>query len=1661
MHIAFTTEMNIKIDGFSNFSGTTDIPVNYLGRGTVGSTTYACYPRFGAFNAYSTLYDTGTGQITNMSSFLLATASVCTRLGIPMIETSSTLSTRLLTSYAMPLNADAAIAYYASSGTGMTVNEGTVISTYTVTYPTTFLKNFTRSQTFLNTNLVPIALYQSRYPWSGYNTTSGPANGSLPSGFFVDPSSGLPILGNNVSTPPAVTIRFAASGKKYVSVDASTIAWTIGGIRGTGNPVTPYNSAAFGGTLFDLTNTGTALMTSAIAEIKYTAVSWIGCAFHNNGCLLPVIGAKQSFIWSGFYCGGSVASASGLMNTYHSVTGGKIVWDLAAANGETTNYTSATYVTYASPPHNILMWTPLPGTNPTDRDTVHIFTMLINNQASISNNASIDSWVQLYQNGVKLSRVSVQSTNLRATYEASPAKMMNNVLFTQVPDSTALGNLFSGNAQVGGAPVANAYAQAVAGTKWAFAANNVQTQLTVYNEAQVVTLATTLAFDWGIVPMITGSTDLFVLNWVGIGGINVTGKVSLSRIGFFVNVAEAVAGTNDVSLITGGISSFGFATSADWTTVDASGDWENNRSAFYKSTGSSGDIMDFNTGTNPRVVSSIASGAFMRLNMTWIPLASVDARGVRLFLRMRHDNFVYSYGLGFSYNGIAYNTALNAFMDSSGTMLAYKGIYRLVLLTKTQSIEWPDRGYALTSPYSAFEWSNPYTSTMDSMSPAVVFADVQTFANGGSVTAFSEPFLASYYTVRDLGANTATWKRWYRSANAAGLTSTTLSNIPSWENTINANVGNPQASFDVSLTPFPMSTGTAGVEGDQTYPWGNGLRMAESLVRGHLSRMWWTYTTPIAINALMFYQSFPGTFSEYVKFEVVASNDMINFVRIPTMWGVTLGSQSTETYDTFSFKHNRIDINGRYAWYVASDISPVYSSKGVSAADWATRYNNKFFLTSSGTSAVFCIVRLVNATAYKYYGFGNVGSDTPYSSNSRVVASTDARSYARMPFGTFLYTTGSWSWAYENNNDYGSIALDADRPETLYPWARSNGNKNFCLPQKCVASVYNSTQLYTLNDAVTYSGSSWVRTALNGTNVGDTPVLGSSYWSVSPPIVYKYWRIRATSAFFGACGSTTKAYFWKLGLYRDAVAAAADTYGLSSNNYIQQWTNVVAVSTNGSTPTSVTELVKNQICVSLGDWTQTYSTSSGGVSGADALQNNAVAVAFQSELACVQFTLDVVGHIGAIRFPDNMYYDTNVRGGTFIIEASNTPLVSTSWVAMVATSTTSSGKLGREGILNAIPVASGNSGNQALDANFKIFTIVPAAGSYTWPTLGTLTIPGGNLMNMTRRTGITVIITGGTSTNTTLDFNVHGIISSGVAPTLGSSTKFNCIVTSYALVSSDYTLTFEYTPTFSGSCKFVVYVRSGEGTGVLGTTGVLISSSVTIDSPPISGNPVIDIVIGDWVKANTIPNTGSIGGVGSFLQATGYPLGYATLNDYQTESIFGKKAIHFYANRAAGQGGGPGNGDNNSGISLPRANVQTVSFWFHIPYRTNAAYPSALSTWWLDGGDDGAGYRRPIPPYNYHRIAPPNGIYENLIHYYMNGGPSSVAFGSLMQLTLDTTTSWQHITFVFNSSIDTPRLRLFSDCRPMSGVDCYIGRLTVWDFAINRTQNDQNYAAGF
>jgi hypothetical protein len=409
----------VTITGFA--AGADDTAGASLARPAVNADTFASFPRFGAFDAYGSWYTAFGTKIVDMDSFVTAMAIPCARLGVPVLETAATLALRLATAYGVPLDVDAAVEFYVARGMTKPAADSTTAVTLSRTYPTAFATQAARTQTYVTGGLVPSALVATRWPWSaGYKANGGSLGTAMPSGYFLDPrtltppTALLPVVANVGATLPTVSIRVAVSGKRYLSIDASTNPWAIGGLKPDGNAVigTAFTSTtpSFGGTA--LAAAPAAVMTAGLSGIRYTSVSWVGCAFHNSTCLASESGAKQGFPWAGFYCGGAAVTGTAPMD--NAGTKGKLVWDLGKANGEAYSGT-ASYVTAAV--NNVLMWTPLKGTDPADRETLHAFTLVVDNLAGATGFAGqLVDWVQLYQNGVKLTMDSVTSSTLYTVY---------------------------------------------------------------------------------------------------------------------------------------------------------------------------------------------------------------------------------------------------------------------------------------------------------------------------------------------------------------------------------------------------------------------------------------------------------------------------------------------------------------------------------------------------------------------------------------------------------------------------------------------------------------------------------------------------------------------------------------------------------------------------------------------------------------------------------------------------------------------------------------------------------------------------------------------------------------------------------------------------------------------------------------------------------------------------------------------------------------------------------------------------------------------------------------------------------------------------------------------------------------------------------------------
>ena len=167
--------------------------------------------------------------------------------------------------------------------------------------------------------------------------------------------------------------------------------------------------------------------------------------------------------------------------------------------------------------------------------------------------------------------------------------------------------------------------------------------------------------------------------------------------------------------------------------------------------------------------------------------------------------------------------------------------------------------------------------------------------------------------------------------------------------------------------------------------------------------------------------------------------------------------------------------------------------------------------------------------------------------------------------------------------------------------------------------------------------------------------------------------------------------------------------------------------------------------------------------------------------------------------------------------------------------------LSREGLSTAGGnISSGYNSTVFTNTNFSIYK--PDNTYFSPDTVSNATYSGNLNQNFTT-TGCKVTLSrvGGGSTwdktsNTKEDFSVNCFLSTDPSWTAG--TKFNCVVTSYN--SGNGELTFDVTPTISGTCKFAIIVRSGQGTGVTSTTlqtntfvvypdvkSVILSSSTT------------------------------------------------------------------------------------------------------------------------------------------------------------------------------------------------------------------------------------------
>lgn len=660
-------------------------------------------------------------------------------------------------------------------------------------------------------------------------------------------------------------------------------------------------------------------------------------------------------------------------------------------------------------------------------------------------------------------------------------------------------------------------------------------------------------------------------------------------------------------------------------------------------------------------------------------------------------------------------------------------------------------------------------SSAVSVIAAVAVTDYTAFrafasANTAPWRAFSSAFLAAYYKNMDGGVK---FNAYYSEIHRMG------GRMPKWASTMTR----PTMTSDASSTPYATMS--------NLHAWWSGF---SNDIRYGMRRMWWEFATPRVVTSIIMYGNVFGRATANIKDEVIASNDGINFVRIPTQWN------NAGTEDTFHLRFDRRKKGGDYSFWLPATNRSLVSTQGLGTAPEP----GKVCGASVGFGGATVEIELANMTAYKYYGIGSVGCGASMPIGSPYIGVYGRHVNARIPYGG----TVSIPSPPDDGTWFPLLSYPADYFGESYPWTRLGAGAGG------IAGISSELAMFAIPQVQATSG-------------------------VPAPVTYKHWRIRAASSFWAACGPAAAIYLWKLGLYRDSATALADTFGVGSDNYVQQDSNELNVT--GVVVPEGTES-RDRIFRSILEWTDVTMLDYGNYLGhlyslpSSKVYGLCVNLTSDAVYACV--SLDVHGAIGAIRFPNNMYFDANVRGGALILEAA-TAEEPTKWVPMVCT-TSGGAKLGREGLM-AASSASSLGANAALTNT--VFSVAPYANTYTPPTgVESVTVPGSNLQVGTKRQSCTVRVAGSVwtpSTNARDDFSVHLVAagSGDVGPV-----KSDCEVTGYNTTTG--VLTFDATPTTQGLCVFVVIVRSGEGTGItvaqLRPTDsyVLVEAAGTTDTLP-------------------------------------------------------------------------------------------------------------------------------------------------------------------------------------------------------------------------------------
>ena len=193
---------------------------------------------------------------------------------------------------------------------------------------------------------------------------------------------------------------------------------------------------------------------------------------------------------------------------------------------------------------------------------------------------------------------------------------------------------------------------------------------------------------------------------------------------------------------------------------------------------------------------------------------------------------------------------------------------------------------------------------------------------------------------------------------------------------------------------------------------------------------------------------------------------------------------------------------------------------------------------------------------------------------------------------------------------------------------------------------------------------------------------------------------------------------------------------------------------------------------------------------------------------------------------------------------------------------------------------------------------------------------------------------------------------------------------------------------------------------------------------------------------NINPNNSSSYSGGASLNNLGSVGGRATINgQYDTVVIQGKRAIHLINTFNAPW-------DNRSYLTLPRADVHTISIWF---YMTSVGYTQTV--WLLQAIDSPGDESTGLLTWGYGSIW--NGS------CYLNGGSALSINPNVFTPFLNPSASWQHMTIVAKAKQVSSLYNMFAKSTGQEAMDVNVGMILVYNRALSEAENNANYRAGF